>query len=72
MRGYISDQALIVGLESKTSAPVCLLRNKSFESESHPNLYPTGEGAGYAGGIVSASLDGVRVAKSIIEQISEN
>ena len=69
MRGYISDNALIVGLESKTSSPVCMVRTKSYESESHAGLYPTGEGAGYAGGIVSASLDGVRVAKAIVEQV---
>jgi uncharacterized protein len=72
MKGYISEKALIVGLESKTSSPVCMVRTKSFESESHPGLYPTGEGAGYAGGIVSASLDGVRVAKAIIEQVCDS
>lgn len=66
MRGYLTDKALIVGLESKTSSPVTLIRGKDFQSESHPGLYPCGEGAGYAGGIVSAALDGVRVAEGLL------
>ena len=66
MKGFISDKALIVGVESKTSAPVSIARSDSFESLSHPGLFPTGEGAGFAGGIVSAALDGVRVGQAVI------
>jgi uncharacterized FAD-dependent dehydrogenase len=65
MPGYIKDTALIVGLESKTSAPISMTRTREFESISHAGLYPTGEGAGFAGGIVSAALDGVRVGQAL-------
>ena len=69
MRGYVSDQALIVGLESKTSSPVVMLRDRQLESVSHPGIYPAGEGAGFAGGIVSAALDGVKVAQSVLQSL---
>lgn len=72
MRGYLHPDALIVGLESKTSAPVVLPRTKGLESQSHPGLYPCGEGAGFAGGIVSASLDGAKVGKALVQQILES
>lgn len=73
MRGFINSDALIVGLESKTSAPIMMPRNELFQSISHAGLYPCGEGAGFAGGIVSAALDGLRIAQSIIEhELSEN
>ena len=70
MRGYINERALVVGLESKTSSPVMFPRDKSLQSLSHPGVYPTGEGAGYAGGIMSAAVDGVRVALSIVESLA--
>lgn len=66
MKGFISEQAMIVGVESKTSAPVSMPRSATFESLSHPGLFPTGEGAGFAGGIVSAALDGLRVGQAVI------
>ena len=69
MRGYLSDEALIVGLESKTSAPVTILRDKSLQSVSHPGLFPCGEGAGFAGGIVSAALDGLKVGKAVADDL---
>ena len=68
MRGYYTNEALIVATESRTSSPVRIPRNT--ETLQHPqiqNLYPCGEGAGYAGGIVSAAIDGERVALSIVE-----
>ena len=68
MRGYYTNDALIVATESRTSSPVRIPRNA--ETLQHPqiqNLYPCGEGAGYAGGIVSAAIDGERVALSIVE-----
>lgn len=67
MRGYISDDAIVVGVESRTSAPVRVLRDtESLQSPTLAGLYPCGEGAGYAGGIVSAAMDGMRVARSIV------
>jgi uncharacterized protein len=68
MRGYFTNDALIVATESRTSSPVRIPRNA--ETLQHPqiqNLYPCGEGAGYAGGIVSAAIDGERVALAIVE-----
>lgn len=66
MRGYLTNEAIVVATESRTSSPVRIPRNS--ESLSHPmfsNLYPCGEGAGYAGGIVSAAMDGERVMEMI-------
>jgi uncharacterized FAD-dependent dehydrogenase len=68
MRGYITPESTIVGIESKTSSPISMMRGKNLQSLSHPNLYPTGEGAGFAGGIVSAALDGVKVGRAILEE----
>lgn len=66
MRGYVTADAVVVGVESRSSAPVRVPRDKdSLQSVSHPGLYPCGEGAGYAGGIVSAALDGLRIARVI-------
>ncbi len=66
MRGYLTNDAIVVATESRTSSPVRIPRNA--ESLQHPqikNFYPAGEGAGYAGGIVSAAMDGERVALAI-------
>lgn len=68
MRGFISKDALVVGVESKTSSPIVMTRDRTLQSVSHAGLFPTGEGAGFAGGIVSASLDGARVARAVIEE----
>ena len=68
MRGYYTNDAVIVATESRSSSPVRIPRDP--ETLRHPqieNLYPCGEGAGYAGGIVSAAIDGERVALSIVE-----
>ncbi len=69
MRGYYTNEAMIVATESRTSSPVRIPRNA--DTLAHPqvaNLYPCGEGAGYAGGIVSAAMDGERVADLIIKK----
>ncbi|MCW3087914.1 MAG: FAD-binding protein [Sediminibacterium sp.] len=69
MRGYLSNEAVVVATESRTSAPVRIPRDA--EGLFHPevlNLYPCGEGAGYAGGIVSAAMDGERVAGMLIKK----
>ncbi len=68
MKGYYTNDAVVVATESRTSSPVRIPRNS--ESLTHPhlhNFYPCGEGAGYAGGIVSAAMDGERVAKQITD-----
>lgn len=66
MRGYAGGDAVLLGVESRTSSPVRVPRDPlSLESPDLAGLYPCGEGAGYAGGIVSAALDGLRVARAI-------
>jgi len=65
IHGYTSREALLLGIESRTSSPVQLLRAEDGQSASHPGLYPCGEGAGFAGGITSAAVDGIRVAEWI-------
>jgi uncharacterized FAD-dependent dehydrogenase len=68
--GYVSNDAVIVGVESRTSSPVRIPRDpKTLAHVSVERLYPCGEGAGYAGGIMSAALDGQNVARAIAETI---
>jgi uncharacterized FAD-dependent dehydrogenase len=69
MRGFVSAEATLTGLETRTSAPVRIVRGADLQSTSHRGLYPTGEGAGYAGGIMSAALDGIRVADAIAARL---
>ncbi|MFD2551996.1 NAD(P)/FAD-dependent oxidoreductase [Bizionia sediminis] len=64
MHGYFTEQANIIGVESRTSSPVSIPRNKQLEHIQIAGLYPCGEGAGYAGGIVSAAMDGERCAEA--------
>jgi len=66
MKGFISGSGVFIGAETRTSSPVRILRNKSYQSVSVIGLYPAGEGAGYAGGIVSSAVDGIRCADAII------
>lgn len=67
MRGYFTNEAVVVATESRTSSPVRIPRdNSSLQHPQISNLYPAGEGAGYAGGIASAAMDGERVANAII------
>lgn len=69
MKGYLSKNALVMAPETRTSAPVTIVRDReSLESTSHIGLFPCGEGAGYAGGITSAAVDGVKVAMSLINK----
>jgi len=64
--GFDRDDAVLTGVETRTSSPVRILRNEGCES-SLAGLYPAGEGAGYAGGIMSAAMDGIRVAEKMLE-----
>ncbi|MBD0824600.1 NAD(P)/FAD-dependent oxidoreductase [Aestuariibaculum marinum] len=66
MKGYYTAEANIVGVESRTSSPVCIPRNERLEHPQIGGLFPCGEGGGYAGGIVSAAMDGERCAEAAI------
>jgi len=69
MKGFVSKEAVLIAPETRTSAPVTILRDKeTFESLSHQGLYPCGEGAGHAGGITSAAVDGVKVVMAILKK----
>jgi uncharacterized FAD-dependent dehydrogenase len=69
MKGYLTNEAQIIGVESRTSSPVRIPRDReSFEHPIIKRLYPCAEGAGYAGGIVSAAMDGERCAEKLINQ----
>lgn len=71
MRGFLTNDALLIGVETRTSAPVRIVRDdETLESVSMPGLYPCGEGSGYGGGIVSAALDGLKIAERILEEAS--
>jgi len=71
MRGFISENASLYGVESRTSCPLRVTRHAdSLQSVSHAGLYPCGEGAGYAGGITSAACDGINCADKIFESLS--
>ncbi len=63
--GYAMADAMLTGVETRTSSPLRLPRNGGFESVNTKGLYPAGEGAGYAGGILSAAIDGIRVAEAV-------
>ena len=67
IKGFVSKDALLTGVETRTSAPIRILRNENGMSESVYGLMPAGEGAGYAGGIMSAAVDGIKTAFKIIE-----
>ncbi|MFN4314962.1 MAG: NAD(P)/FAD-dependent oxidoreductase [Chitinophagaceae bacterium] len=69
MKGYYTNEAVLVATESRTSSPVRIPRTESFQHPQLRNLYPCAEGAGYAGGIVSAAMDGENVAAQIIQRI---
>lgn len=78
LHGFAHPQAVMCGVEARSSAPVRLLRDESFcalaideAALRFEGLYPTGEGAGYAGGIMSAAVDGLRVAEAIVENVLE-
>ncbi|HON57960.1 MAG TPA: NAD(P)/FAD-dependent oxidoreductase [Smithella sp.] len=69
MRGFITEEAHLIGVETRTSAPVRICRGKDGQSETVIGIYPCGEGAGYAGGIVSSAIDGIRTAQKLMESL---
>ncbi len=68
LKGFDREDALLTGVETRTSAPLRILRGEDMESVSCAGLYPVGEGAGYAGGIVSAAIDGMKAAELVIRR----
>lgn len=69
MKGFIGDEGVIIGAETRSSSPVRVVRGVDLQSVSLPFLYPVGEGAGHAGGIVSSAVDGIRAADAICAAI---
>ena len=70
LRGFDDAEAVLTGVESRSSSPVRVTRGEGFQSVSHAGLFPAGEGAGYAGGIMSAATDGLRVADAVIRALA--
>ena len=70
IKGFDHPQTPLIGVETRTSAPIRILRDDSYQSVNMKGIYPVGEGAGYAGGIISAALDGYKVALSFISRYS--
>ena len=68
--GFASPEAVLSGVETRTSSPVRIMRNEELCAVGHEGVYPCGEGAGYAGGITSAAIDGIRVAEKIMERFA--
>ncbi|MDE0949674.1 MAG: NAD(P)/FAD-dependent oxidoreductase [Halioglobus sp.] len=65
IEGFAMPEALLTGIETRTSSPVCIKRGKDYQSINTSGLFPAGEGAGYAGGILSAGIDGIKVAEAV-------
>lgn len=65
VKGFALEDALLTGVETRTSAPICIKRGKDMQSINTLGLYPAGEGAGYAGGIMSAAIDGIKIAEAM-------
>ena len=70
IKGFASENALLSGAETRTSSPLRILRGESMTALGKKSIYPCGEGAGYAGGITSAAVDGVKIAMAIISRFS--
>jgi uncharacterized FAD-dependent dehydrogenase len=70
IKGFAMHDAILTGVETRTSSPVSIKRDASFQSLNTKGLYPAGEGAGYAGGIMSAAIDGIEVAEAVALNIN--
>ncbi len=64
--------AVLTGVETRTSSPIRIVRDKAYQSLNTRGLFPAGEGAGYAGGILSAAVDGIEVAEAVALSMAEN
>ncbi len=69
IKGFAMHDAVLTGVETRTSAPIRIKRNENYQSLNTAGLYPAGEGAGYAGGILSAAVDGIKVAEALVLQV---
>ena len=69
LRGFMGAEATLIGIESRTSAPLRILRDECYQSLGVRGLYPAGEGAGYAGGIMSSAIDGIKIADTIAAKL---
>lgn len=65
IKGFARDEGLLTGVETRTSSPICIKRGADYQSLNTKGLFPAGEGAGYAGGILSAGIDGIKVAEAV-------
>jgi uncharacterized FAD-dependent dehydrogenase len=65
IKGFAMHDAILTGVETRTSSPLRITRGRDFQSVNIQGLYPAGEGAGYAGGILSAGVDGIKVAQAV-------
>lgn len=72
IRGFDSKDAMLTGVETRTSSPVQIKRGKNYQSLNTKGLYPGGEGAGYAGGILSAGIDGIKIAEAVALDMIKN
>ncbi len=68
-KGFAMNDAVLTGVETRTSSSIRITRNENFESVNTKGLYPAGEGAGFAGGIISAAVDGMKVAEAVAQKI---
>jgi uncharacterized FAD-dependent dehydrogenase len=71
IKGFAMNDAVLTGVETRTSSPIRIKRNEDFQSLNTEGLYPAGEGAGYAGGILSAGVDGIKVAEAAAVSIAK-
>lgn len=71
IKGFAFEDALLTGVETRTSAPISIKRDQSLQSINTKGLYPAGEGAGYAGGIMSAAIDGIKIAEVMALSINQ-
>jgi uncharacterized FAD-dependent dehydrogenase len=69
IKGFSMNDAILTGVETRTSSPICIKRGKDYQSINTLGLYPAGEGAGYAGGILSAGIDGIKVAEALAKNL---
>jgi uncharacterized FAD-dependent dehydrogenase len=65
IKGFALPDAVLTGVETRTSSPISIRRGEDFQSLNTSGLFPAGEGAGYAGGILSAAIDGIKVAEAV-------
>jgi uncharacterized FAD-dependent dehydrogenase len=69
MRGFSSKDAMLMGVETRTSSPIRILRREDFQSQNIHGLSPIGEGSGYSGGIISSALDGMKAAEAVLKRL---